>query len=431
MRLLAESKAGNSSEGKPDRLRQVWKTNGDDQHQKTLGSYAAAKQHQEGVSAFILAHHPELVKEYHILRGCASWLRFHHYFATGESTDEYRLREGITCKKHLLCNCCAIRRSAILVKTYEERIRHLLTEHPDWVPVLITKTVKNGPDLDERFRHITKAHRHLVHNRRNALTSVSWRSDSVLRYVHGAAGSYEFKRGSGSSDWHPHMHEVALLDGSRFSFTQQTRKGKKVWVPLEFEAELRREWNAITGDSYIIDVRRIDINNEKDFFGGFCEAFKYALKMNELDTADQIHAYKTLKGRRLVYSYGALWGLEVPDDLSDAIDDLERSILPYEELLYRWQSDRRRYKLEERIPQDAAFCPPARRKNAEERKLAKERAAGRRLRRKIENAVLAAQAEELATQAAQAGVQLPAFAGAGPLPARPREPSAPGLLHRQ
>jgi hypothetical protein len=351
-----------------------------------------------------------LSKEYYALHGCASWLRFHHYYNIGE----YRLRDGITCKKHLLCNCCAIRRSAILVKTYEERIRHLLAEHPDWIPVLITKTVKNGPDLNERFRHISKAHRSLSDRRRHALSSKTTACvDSVLRYVHGAAGSYEFKRGEGSDLWHPHMHEVALLDGSRFTFSQQTRKKKNVWVPLEFEAELRREWNAITGDSYIIDVRRIDINNEKDFFGGFCEAFKYALKMNELDTADQIHAYKTLKGKRLVYSYGALWGLEVPDDLSDNVDDL--ALQPYEELFYRFGSTR--YVLKERRKQEDAECPPARKKTAEERLQAKQRAVARRLRtktRKVEEMELVARLSVLTGSSAE--VQSTAIAGGWPPP---------------
>ena len=54
---------------------------------------------------------------------------------------------------------------------------------------------------------------------------------------------------------------------------------------------------------------------------GFLETFKYALKFSDLELSDNLHAYKTLKGKRLINSFGALRGVEVPEELTD--DDLD------------------------------------------------------------------------------------------------------------
>lgn len=367
---------------KPDLLSNVVEAGeGHQAHNKKLVTYATAKQHQERVSAHILTHHPELDKEYAALQGCGSQLVFHYF----PLADKYRLRSGFTCKKHLLCCCCAIRRSAVAVKTYEARLRGLLAANPNLVPVLITKTVKNGPDLSERFSHLTECHRKMVERRRVSLSSKSTsRVETVLRHVVGAAGSYECKRGRNSGQWHPHMHEIALLDGSQFSFSPELEvkrywsEKKNAWVkksekiihvPLEFREALRAEWNAFTGDSHQVDVRRIDPHNDDDFFGAICEAFKYSLKMNELELPDQIDAYKTLKGKRLLYSYGSFWGLKLPDESADQIED-DLALQPYVELIYRYYS--RSYNLHEvHFLEEEIQYPAVPHKTPEQKSLAK------------------------------------------------------------
>ena len=65
--------------------------------------------------------------------------------------------------------------------------------------------------------------------------------------------------------------------------------------------QLSREWEALTGDSFIVDVR--PMYGEID---GFLETFKYALKFSDLELSDNLHAYKTLKGKRLINSFGVL-----------------------------------------------------------------------------------------------------------------------------
>jgi hypothetical protein len=58
--------------------------------------------------------------------------------------------------------------------------------------------------------------------------------------------------------------------------------------------------------------------------------FKYALKFSDMPYDERLHAYRTLKGRRLQDSMGDLRGLKVePDASDDLFEDL-----PYIERLY-------------------------------------------------------------------------------------------------
>jgi hypothetical protein len=63
--------------------------------------------------------------------------------------------------------------------------------------------------------------------------------------------------------------------------------------------------------------------------------FKYSLKFQELSFADNWHAAQQLHGRRLIRSFGALFGVKIPEDLAD--DPLDEQDLPYVELFYRYQ----------------------------------------------------------------------------------------------
>ena len=171
----------------------------------------------------------------------------------------------------------------------------------------MTLTVKDGESLRDRFNHLVKAERRYKQGRRDAL-----KGQKFVEYAKAQGGvcSVEFKRGQNSGQWHPHAHDLAMLRSSRRS-------------------SALKEWEALTGDSFIVDVR--PMYGEID---GFLETFKYALKFSDLELSDNLHAYKTLKGKRLINSFGALRGVEVPEELTD--DDLDDD-LPYMLMLYTYR----------------------------------------------------------------------------------------------
>lgn len=231
---------------------------------------------------------------------CGNYLVFRHYY----TVDQVRLHAAQFCSKHLLCPLCAVRRGSKALQAYLPRYEAVRAVEPELRPFLVTLTVRDGDDLAERFRHLHSAQRELWKRKHRG-------RGSALDHVHAAVWSYEVKRGSGSGAWHPHLHMVAMARA------------------IPDQAALSREWLAITGDSFIVDVRPID---ESDPASGFLEVFKYALKFSDMTPADTFEAFCVLSRKRLVGSAGLFRGIEIPEDLTDVpLDDL-----PYIELFYRY-----------------------------------------------------------------------------------------------
>lgn len=272
--------------------------------------------------ALVLHQTEDTQKVAHRLHECGSYLVFRQYLTEKKA----RLIAAQTCKQHLLCPFCAIRRGAKMQVAYAGKVQHLLAGNSFLVPWMVTMTVKNGADLNERYGHLHKSiklmtkYRHL--DRGHEITKAA-----------GAVWSYEFKRGSSSGLWHPHMHAIWLCTSA-----------------LDVE-KLRAEWFAITGDSYIIEAHPM----YGDPVEAFCEVFKYAVKFSDLPPADNWHAFEVLRRKRLIRSSGLLWGLEIPEsDLDDQLDDPV-----WIDLVYRYFHDSDTYRVcETRMPNDTVPEPP-------------------------------------------------------------------------
>lgn len=235
---------------------------------------------------------------------CGHYLGFRHYY----TVDKLRLTAAQFCKVHLLCPLCAIRRGSKMVDTLVQRYAVISAEHPGLKMSMLTMTVKNGPDLVERQDHLKKSVQRLLKRRRDYLDK--GRGFTEFAKIEGLFGSYEVtNRGNG---WHPHVHMI-ILHNDRIN-----------------AAALKREWQAITGDSHVL---RIDpCRNPQDPAQDFLEVCKYALKFGDLTPEQNIDAYQALHGRRLIFSAGLFWGLQIPEELIDQpLDEL-----PYYELLYRY-----------------------------------------------------------------------------------------------
>jgi len=236
---------------------------------------------------------------------CASWMIFHHY----TDTNQTKLHRAESCKKHLLCPVCAIRRGAKTLRNYHERAM-VLADQFDFF--LVTLTVKNGPDLWERHSHLKHSFKRL--RERGKKGYGAWAG------VAGAVWSTEFTKSD--EGWHPHLHViVAVPKGS-----EPMRYGKG--------SQLSMDWENVTGDSFIVHVAPI-APGEQDIAAGLCEVLKYALKFSDLSLADNLHAYETLKGKRLIQAGGCFYGLDLPDD-----DDLNETPEdgPYLEMFFSYTS---------------------------------------------------------------------------------------------
>ena len=249
----------------------------------------------------------ELDKRRQRLETCGDYLVFRHYF----TVDQVKLHGARLCMQHLLCPLCAIRRGSKHLKAYLDRFELIRMERPQLRPFLVTLTVKDGPDLGERFHHLHASQRELWKRKQRG-------RGSPLDGVAGAVWSYEVKRGKNSGEWHPHLHMVVLAES-------MTLEGEGNPGPLG------REWHGITGDSFMVDVRPIASD---DPASGFIEVFKYAVKFSEQAPADTVHAFQTLRGKRLLASSGCFRGVPEPEGLLDDSEALEG--LPYVTLFYRY-----------------------------------------------------------------------------------------------
>lgn len=264
---------------------------------------------------------PDIERIHSEITRCADYLVFHDYY----TVDQLRLVKAHTCKKHLLCPFCAARRAAKMVEKNLPKVEAVMASQTAYKPVMLTFTVKNGFDLKERFDHLRKALRRLKQRRRDTERGKAYTEFSK---VAGAIQSYEITNHD-ENGWHPHVHMVALLTD---------------WVD---QKALSQEWQEITGDSFIVDIRRIkpkDVGaGGVDIASAMVEVCKYALKFQDMTLPDTWHAFQVLRGKRLVDSFGVLRGVELPENLLD--DPLEN--LPYMELVYRYRSARQVYDLEQ------------------------------------------------------------------------------------
>lgn len=242
------------------------------------------------------------------LHQCGQWLLFRDYYTTGK----IRLHAGKFCWLPLLCPFCALRRAAKMMKAYMDKLAIIQAENPGIQVYFVTFTIKNGADLGERFKHLRTAMKRMTQARRDYLCTPTKRPHVEFAKAVGGVHAVESKRGENSKEWHPHAHMI--------------------WLCYEKPdaAKLAEEWQYWTGDSFIVDVRPFE--NQTDLVSGFLELFKYALKFSELPLNDNWEAYKRLKGKRLIDSFGCLRGVEVPDDMTD--EDLDD--LPFVEMLYRY-----------------------------------------------------------------------------------------------
>jgi len=239
------------------------------------------------------------------LKKCGSYLGFKNYYTIGR----VRLTTASFCKSHLICPLCAIRRGAKTLKSYTDRFHIIKKENPQLKLSMVTLTVKNGEDLEERYLHLKKSVETLLMWRRKALKGVRGYKTEFSK-AKGLVGAYEVT--NKEKGWHPHVHMMVLHEKS-FSYT-----------------ELQEDWKRITGDSHVLNVT--PAQNPKNPVKDFMEVFKYCVKFGELTVEQNFEVLKVFSGKRLLFSAGLFRGVKVPESLLDEeLDDL-----PYIEYFYRY-----------------------------------------------------------------------------------------------
>jgi hypothetical protein len=201
-----------------------------------------------------------------------------------------------------------MRRGARQLKAYLDKFKTIKVAMPELKASMVTFTVKNGSDLQERYEHLMGAIKSLNQRRKDSLRKKASKSEWCK--VFGDVGSFETTY-SNKHGWHPHCHFIALH------------------IDDIDQEKLSEEWKEIPGDSFILDVR--PLGHPDDPAKDLVEVFKYNLKFSSLAPDKNYEAYKILYGRRMIVSHGFFWGVKVPEDVSELLEGL-----PFIELFYRW-----------------------------------------------------------------------------------------------
>ena len=223
---------------------------------------ANADQHRDRISRFGLLKHRSKLQEQYLwtqvdfkvgsetsikalkaatkLKGCGQFLLFRNYY----TIDQIKLEKFHVCGQHLLCPMCAGIRAARSMNRYIQRIEEIMRQNRKLKPVLITLTVKNGEDLQERFEHLTGSFKTLLQRYRDF--KKKGRGFNQFCKIDGGFYTTEYTYNETTKQWHPHIHIFALLTD---------------WIDQE---ELAETWHDITLDSYIVDIRRVKKTKNTD-----------------------------------------------------------------------------------------------------------------------------------------------------------------------
>lgn len=247
------------------------------------------------------------------LRDCSSWLLFRDYY----TIEQKKLHAKNSCFLHLMCPSCSALRASKMIKNIVSKAEQVLNDKPKLIPAMLTLTVKNGADLQERFTHLMNAFRKLQNRYRDYLKK--GRGFNEFCKIDGGFYTVEFTFNNKTNEWHPHIHLFALLND---------------YIDHSKLSEL---WQDVTGDSFVVGVKKAyskKKNHNDGIVSSVIEVCKYALKFGDLTPEKNWLAYQVLRGKRLSGCFGSLRGVKEPDKLTDDLSDTND--LPYNELYYNF-----------------------------------------------------------------------------------------------
>jgi len=277
-----------------------------------LNGITKAKRSQARLLRYVIDTDPALGQK---VNWCGSWL----YFREWIQVEESRLLNANFCKKHLLCQACAVRRAAKMYEAYLPKVQQVMIENPHAVGAMVTLTLRNGPDLAERIQHIKASWSDMLTAKRKANGSCR-HSPVEWNKVLGSLRALEITYGKGG--WHVHMHIFVLLD----CYISQKK--------------LVEEWERFTGDSFIVGITQCHNGPQE----GLLEVLKYSCKFSSMTPEQVLETHRTCKGHRLIDPQCLLRGVPEPDIDSDEISpDLSG---PYRDFIAKWVHANQKYHIE-------------------------------------------------------------------------------------
>lgn len=268
---------------------------------RTIANMLVNKDKTKQVIAYMEEHYPESfshsIKAYRI-KDCCNMLRFANYWK-----GEQKIIRGNFCKYDKMCVACATRRSIKMIQHFMNWIYEHWLESKHWYHITLTIRHSYTDTLMDLLDKIMKYKIILTQSVRNSKRNTQQKKNFFSQF-NGLVSSIEITHGE--KNWrHPHIHLLACSD-----VEIPVEFSKKFWTSSN--KELQRARHKITGDSFSVGIRKIDIS--KNYFDrkGIGEVFKYAVKFSTLEVdklAELIHLQQS-KQYRFYATTGILRGRE-------------------------------------------------------------------------------------------------------------------------
>lgn len=171
----------------------------------------------------------------------------------------------------------------------------------NWYYIVLTIRHKPNDPLSLLLNKLMNGKAQLARNYRNGKRTKD-RQGSFFSQFDGIVSSIEITKNRNGR--HPHLNLLVCTDNEvqieKNRYRSVGGKGSNT------NEKLRNEWLGITGDSYIHNIRKIDVSKNHFNLDGIGEVFKYAIKFSSLavDQLAEIVELQQQKKYRFYDTYG-------------------------------------------------------------------------------------------------------------------------------
>lgn len=217
-----------------------------------------------------------------------------------ESLEDWRreLLSANFCKYDRICVACATKRAIKMIKRFERWMKENDLYKKKWYYIVLTIKHSKDDTLPYLLKKLVKWKEKLARNFRNSKRA-NQKSKSFFNNFDWMVTSIEV-----SHKWkywrHPHLNILACSD---YDIPIDVWKYRR-WTTNE---QLKAERHKITGDSYIHNIREINVTSDHFTLSWIWEVFKYAIKFSDL-TIPQLAEVMDIQ-HKMKYRFFSTYGI--------------------------------------------------------------------------------------------------------------------------
>ncbi len=297
---------------------------------RTVEKFRRSQEKKRELIKYLIANKPNLIKSVwkrKRIKDCWNVLLF-------EQLDswEHRLKSGSFCKYDKFCLACSTRRAIKMIQRFENFIKEKDLTTKNWYYIVLT--IKHGynDNLSDLLSKLTKSKDKLARAYRNGKRQ-SHKKKSFFSQFDGMVSSIEVTK---NKNWrHPHLNLLVCTDNDvQIDKNRYSSVGGK-WSNTN--EQILKEWKKITGDSYIHNIRKIDVSQNHFNLNGIGEVFKYAVKFSslEVDQLAEIVELQQRKKLRFYDTYGIFRKMNIANTKTEAFFPIWQKSFEYVDKVYQ------------------------------------------------------------------------------------------------